>query len=90
MKSAWERALEKLDDAGIDRPDHENLTDEVRQQLDDIRQKAEAQIAELKIMHSKNIQSADPAARQELEANLQRDRARIESKRDGALEKLRK
>ncbi len=88
MKSAWERALEKLDDAGIDRPDHESISDELRAQLETVRSRADAQLAELEIMFKKTQVTTDPAY-QQLEANYQRDRQRVESKRDRDLAKLR-
>lgn len=89
MKSAWERALEKLDDAGIDRPDPESFSADQRQQLDEIRSRAEAQLAELKIMFNKAQTNASPDQKQEIEANYRRDRDRIESKRDRDLERIR-
>lgn len=89
MKSAWERALEKLDDAGIERPDPGTLSAEVRQQMEEVRSRAEAQLAELEIMFKKSHAAADPGEQAELEDNYSRDRERIESRRDRDLEKLR-
>lgn len=89
MKSAWEKALEKLDDAGIDRPDPSNLSDELRGQLSEVRKKAEARLAELQIMHTKNLTTADSSEYQEIEKNYQVDRERIEFRRDRDVKKLR-
>lgn len=89
MKSAWERALEKLDDAGIDRPDETSVTDAMREQLKTVRSKAEAQLAELEIMFKKAQATTDPAGLEELKANYQRDRDRVESKRDADIRQLR-
>ncbi len=89
MKSAWERALEKLDDAGIDRPDQTAVSDEAREQLNAVRSKAEAQLAELEIMFKKAQATTDPTALEELSRNYQRDRDRIESKRDTDLQRIR-
>ena len=89
MKSAWERALEKLDDAGIDRPDQASVTDAMREQLDTVRSKAEAQLAELEIMFKKAQSTTDPAGLEDLKKNYQRDRDRVETKRDADIKKLR-
>ena len=89
MKSAWERALEKLDDAGIDRPDQTAVSDEAREQLNAVRSKAEAQLAELEIMFKKAQATNDPTALEELSKNYQGDRDGIESKRDTDLQRIR-
>lgn len=89
VKSAWERALEKLDDAGIDRPDPESLSAEQRKQMEEIRSRAEAQLAELEIMKKKAISDGGGAQADEVESNYRRDRERIESKRDRDLERIR-
>ena len=89
MKSAWERALEKLDDAGIDRPDPDSLSADQREQMDEIRSRAEAQLAELEIMFEKARSQATGEQSAEVEANYRRDRERIESKRDRELDRVR-
>lgn len=90
MKSAWERALEKLDDAGIDRPDPESLSADQRGQMEEIRNRAEAQLAELEIMKKKALSETGGDPADDIESNYRRDRERIESKRDRDLERVRK
>ena len=89
MKSAWERALEKLDDAGIDRPDPESLSTDQRAKMEEVRSRAEAQLAELEIMKKKAVRDSGGDQAGEIESNYRRDRERIESKRDRDLERIR-
>jgi hypothetical protein len=59
-------------------------------QMDDIRAKAEAKLAELEIYHKQALaRASDPAERERETSDFQRDRERIESKRDRDLEKIR-
>lgn len=90
MKSAWERALEKLDDAGIDRPDPESLSTDQRRQIEEIRSRADAQLAELEIMFKKSLAEAGGDQREQVESNYLRDRERIEAKRDRDLDRVRR
>ncbi|HVT57562.1 MAG TPA: hypothetical protein VHR45_04105 [Thermoanaerobaculia bacterium] len=90
MKSAYELALERLDKEGIARPRGESLSDEARLRLADIRQQAEAKLAELEILHRDRLRKLhDPAKRQQEEEDYVRERRRIEGERDRKLEKLR-
>lgn len=89
LKSAYEAALERLDQQGIDRPRQEALTEQVRQEMAQVRSRAQAQMAELEIMHRQRLKKADAASRaQELE-DYRRERQRIEEQRESKLEKLR-
>jgi len=89
MKSAYEVALERLEARGIERPREEALTEEVKQQIAEIRQKAEADLAQAEILHRDRLKSTyDPAARAKEEEEYQEDRRRIESARDGKIEAL--
>lgn len=91
MKSAYELALERLDDQGIERPREDSLTDEVRERMAEARRRAEAKVAELEILHRDRLAKLrDPAERQEAEANFRRDRQRLENDRDKKLDKLRR
>ena len=90
MKSAYELALERLERQGIERPREESLTDAVRQQMAEVRSKAEARIAELEILHQNRLKSIfDPAKRQEEEDDYVRERQRIENDRESRLDALR-
>jgi hypothetical protein len=90
MKSAYEAALERLEQQGIDRPRQDALNDEDRARMAEIRNRAEAQLAELEIMHQQRLQRAtDFAQRQQEEEDYRRDRARVESGRDAKLLEVR-
>ncbi len=91
MKSAYELALERLDSQGIERPSEDALSDEVRERMAEARRKAEAKAAELEILHRDRVAKlADPAKREEEEADYRRERQRIEERRDREIEKLRR
>lgn len=90
MKSAYELALERLESQGIERPRSESLPDEVRQEIAEARKKAEAELAELEILHHKRLQTMrDPGERQQEKDDYVLERRRIEEKRDRRIEKLR-
>lgn len=90
MKSAYELALERLEKQGIERPREESLTDAVREKVAAARQKAEARLAELEILHKDRLKGVyDPAKRQEEEEEYVRERRRIEEDRDRKIEELR-
>lgn len=90
MKSAYERALEKLEQSGIERPDAEALSQEVKEKMAEVRRRAEAKIAELEILHKKSLSRiADPGERREEETKFESERRRIEEKRDRDLAELR-
>jgi hypothetical protein len=91
MKSAYELALERLEKQGIERPREDSLTDEVREQMAEVRRRAEAKTAELQILHrDRLVKLRDPAERAEEEADFRRERQRIEDDRDRKIEKLRR
>jgi hypothetical protein len=90
MKSAYELALERLERQGIERPNQESVSDETRQRMAEVRQQAEARIAELEILHRDRLKGLyDPDKRREEEEEYVRERRRLESDRDRKLEKLR-
>lgn len=90
MKSAYELALERLERQGIERPREDALTDAVRQQMAEVRSKAEARIAELEILHKNRLKGIlDPLKRQEEEDDYVRERQRIENDRESRLDALR-
>ena len=90
MKTAYEIALERLGESGIEAPDESALSDETRTAMAEVRRKAEAALAELEILHRDTIRKAeDPGALQEAEEQYRRERLRIEERRDSDIAKLR-
>jgi hypothetical protein len=90
MKSAYELALERMDREGIERPREDAISAETRAEMDQVRRRAEAKLAELEILHRDRWRKlADPAAREEEEKEYLAERRRIEEERDRKLEKLR-
>lgn len=89
MKSAYEAALERLESRGIERPREESLTAEVRQEMAEVRQRAEAKLAELEILHRDKLKRVDPATRAEEEEHYRRERRRIEEDQERKVAALR-
>ena len=88
MKSAYELALERLEQRGVERP-REDLPPEVQEKIAEARRQAEAKLAELEILHRDRIGKSDLLKRQEDEQNYVWERRRIEDERDRKIEKLR-
>ena len=85
LKSAYELAMERLRaqdrKAGIDEP--ARLSDEQKTTIAELRQKAKATLAEIDIMHRKEMAAAvsgDPEEIAKIEERARVDRGRIESK----------
>ncbi|MDH3745460.1 MAG: hypothetical protein OES47_10205 [Acidobacteriota bacterium] len=90
MKSAYEIALEKLADRGIEGPREDALSPADREKAADARSRAEASLAELEILHHDRLaKTPDPDARTEEEEEYRRERTRIEERRDGEIAALR-
>ena len=90
MKSAYELALERLEREGIQRPDAESLSPEIRERMADVRRRGEASLAELEILHRDRLKKAQgPAAREEEKEAYRQERERIERERDRKLAGLR-
>ena len=90
LKSAYELALERMEEAGIERPDTDSLSPEVREQMAEIRQQADAKLAELEILHRDRLaHQGDPVAREQEEQDYRLERRRIEEGRDRKIAKLR-
>jgi hypothetical protein len=90
LKSAYELALERMSAQGIEPPREESLGAEGREKAAALRQKAEAKIAELEILHKSSLAKIfDPAAREKAEEEYRRERRRIEEERDRQIGKLR-
>ncbi len=90
MKSAYELALERLESQGIDRPREDSLSAEVREEIAEVRRRAEAKVAEIEILHRDRLAKlGDPAQRDEERANFSRERQRVEDDRDHKIARLR-
>ena len=90
MKSAYEIALERLEEQGIDKPSDQKLTDETRARVAEVRQKAQAAIAQLEILHRDRLARLhEPGAHQEEEQNYLRERRKIEERMERDIRKLR-
>ena len=83
MKSAYELALERMQEQGIEKPSETSLSAETKAQMAEVRSRAEARLAELEILHKSK------AASPEDEENYRREREQVESRRDRELERLR-
>lgn len=90
MKSAYELALERLEQQGIERPREEGLDPAIRQRVAEVRSKTEAKLAELEILHRDELKKLDdPAERYKAEEEYVRERRRLEDKRERDIERLR-
>jgi hypothetical protein len=88
MKSAYELALERLDSEGIERPGA--LDEATRRQIAEVRNKANADLAKLEILHRERMAAqADPGEASRAEEEYAIDRRRLEERRDGAIARLR-
>lgn len=91
MKSAYELAMERLqrEDPAANRP----LSDEQKQQLNDIEQRYAAKIAEKEIFLNAQIAKArasrDASALQQLEQQLVNERERLNAEKEQAKEQVR-
>ena len=90
-KSAYELAMERLRkkdaDAGVTQA---TITDEQKAEIAEVRNRAEARIAELKILHQSKIAAIfDPEARALIDAELRRDIERIEDDREMKIARIR-
>jgi len=90
MKSAYEIALERLEQRGIEKPSSASLSEETRAGVAEIRNKARAELANLEILHRDRMaKHDDPAARLQEEQAYLSERGRIESRRDRDIKRLR-
>ena len=90
MKSAYELALERMEKQGIERPRGEEFSDALREKIAEVRNQAEARLAELEILHRDRLKGLfEHDARREEEEEYVRERRRIEENRDQKIEKLR-
>jgi hypothetical protein len=89
MKSAYELAMERLEkqdkDEGVE---HRRLTDEQKAAVAEIRSFYQAELAQIEILHKSQLVAIhDPAERETLEENYQRERGRLSRDRDAKIEK---
>jgi len=94
LKSAYELAMERLKakdrEEGVE--DETPLTDEQKARITEIRRDAKAKLAEMEILHRKNLAGArsDPAEAAKIEEAYAIDRSRIESRMESAVAKVRR
>lgn len=89
MKSAYERALEKLEGRGIAAPRQDALDEDQRQRIEDARSRHQAKVAELEILHRKSL-AADPAKRLEEEENYRAELRRLGERLESDIERIRR
>jgi hypothetical protein len=92
LKTAYELAMERLkksDEAsGVE---HRPLTDAGKAAIAEIRNFYEAKLAEREVLHHSQLRrTVDPAERATLEDGYRRERERLNSERDGKIEKVRR
>ncbi len=89
MKSAYERALEKLKSKGIAAPQQDALDGNQRRRIEDERSRHQAKHAELEILHRKNL-SPDPAKRHREEENYRVELRRLAERLESNIERIRR
>lgn len=89
MKSAYERALEKLESRGIAAPQQDALDEEQRRLIEDQRSRHQAKLAELEILHQKNL-STDPAKRAQEEENYRAEKQRLAGRLEREIGRIRR
>ena len=92
LKSAYELAMERLKkkdrDEGVE--EEKPLTSAQKAEIAELRSHAKAKLAEMEILHRKGLETADPAKIAEIEENYQKDRARLESRLDTDIARVRR
>ena len=90
MKSAYELALERLQDQGIEPPRREGLAPEVQDRIAQVRSKTAAKLAQLEILLRDRLRKLqDPAERAATQEEYRLERERLESKRDHEINTIR-
>ncbi len=94
LKSAYELAMERLraKDREDGVPESKPLTDTERRRIADLRAEAQAKLAEMEILHRKDLAQAagDPEKVREMEEKYRIDRERVESRLESAIAKVRR
>ena len=91
LKSAFELAMDRLKAKDLADGVEETtpLSKAQKSRIAELRAEAQAKLAELEILHRKNVAgTSDPAAIAKLEENYATDRGRAESRRDGEIAKV--
>jgi hypothetical protein len=91
LKSAYELAMDRLKARDVADGVEETapLTKAQKARIAELRSEAQAKLAELEILHRKNVAgTSDPAAIVKLEENYAIDRGRAESRRDAEIAKV--
>lgn len=93
LKSAYELAMDRLrakdEQEGLE--PKTPLTQAQKDEIARLRQESTAKMAELEILHRKEVASAtDPAKLQAIEEKFRIDRGRVESRLESALAKVRR
>jgi len=89
VKSAYERALEKIESSGIAAPRQDALDEEQRRRIEDERSRHRAKLAELEILHQKNL-STDPAKRVQEEENFRAEKRRLAGRLEREIGRIRR
>jgi len=90
MKSAYELALDRMEQAGIDRPDAESLSDEARERMVEARRRADAKLAELEILHGQELaRTMDPVEREKMETEYRAERLKVQRRREREIDQIR-
>jgi len=93
-KSAYELAMERLraedEAAGVEAP--RKLTRQQKETIAELRQRAKAKLAEIEILHRKNLAAAaaDPEQLTRIEEQYEVDRRRVESSLESSVERVRR
>jgi hypothetical protein len=94
LKSAYELAMERLRarDREEGRGEAGPLTDEQKEEIARLRGEARSKLAELEILHRKNVAEArdDPKKLAEVEEHYRTDRRRVESALESKIARVRK
>jgi hypothetical protein len=94
LKSAYELAMDRLRrqdrDEGVEEP--EPLSQAQKERIAELRREASAKLAEMEILHGKDLAAAggDPEKIREREEKYRIDRARVESRIENAIAKVRR
>ena len=90
LKSAYELALERMEQDGIERPREEAFNAESLDAIAQVRGKAEAKLAEIEILHRKQLETLlDPGARLQEEKEYQAERRRIDERKEREVDHIR-
>lgn len=90
MKSAYELALERMSAAGIEPPREDALSPALREEIAQIRARAEAELANLEILYRDRLPRMAYADREKAEEQYGIDRGRVIERRDRDIEKVRR